>query len=256
MIRSPLSGWIGGKYLLSKQIVERIPKHHCYVEPFSGAAWTFFRKEPSDVEVLNDINKEVVTLYRIVQNHLEEFIKYFKWVLPSRDEFQRLLSVDPNTLTDIQRSVRFYYIQKSSFAGKIAGNPTWGTATTRPPRLNLLRIEEDLSAVHLRLSRVYIENLDYSKLISKYDRSNTFFYLDPPYYGCEDYYGKEIFNRDDFQVLSDQLIGIDGKFLLSLNDTPEIREIFNPFDIQEVSTRYSCSSVAPKKVTELFISNY
>lgn len=247
---------MGGKYLLSKQIVEQIPKHHCYVEPFSGAAWAFFRKQPSEVEVLNDINRDVVTLYRVVQNHLDEFIRYFKWVLPSRDEFNRLLSVDPDTLTDIQRSVRFYYIQKSSFAGRIANNPTWGTATTRPPRLNLLRIEEDLSAVHLRLSRVYIENLNFDKLIAKYDRPKTFFYLDPPYYGCEDYYGKEIFSRKDFQKLSDQLKAIKGKFLLSLNDVPEIREIFSPFNIETTSTRYSCGSAAPKKVTELFISNY
>lgn len=256
MIRSPLSGWMGGKYLLSKQVVSRIPEHQCYVEPFSGAAWVFFRKDRSKVEVLNDINTDVVTLYRVIQNHMEEFVRYFKWVLPSRNEFQRLLKVDPSTLTDIQRSVRFYYLQKSSFAGRATGNLTWGTAATQPPRINLLRIEQDLSDVHLRLSRVYIENENYSDVINRYDRDKTFIYLDPPYYGCEDYYGKEIFSRDDFQKLSDQLSAIQGKFLLSLNDTPEIREVFRQFEIETVNTRYSCNAERNIKVTELLIRNY
>lgn len=158
MIKSPLSGWMGGKWQLSKQIVPLIPEHECYVEPFAGAAWVMFRKSPSGAEVLNDINRDIVTLYRVLQHHLEEFVRYFRWVLVSRDEFERWLQVRPDTLTDIQRAARFYYVQKCCFAGRIVA-PTFGTATTRPPRLNLLRIEEELSAAHLRLTRVYVENL-------------------------------------------------------------------------------------------------
>ncbi len=92
---------MGGKSLLAKRIIERIPEHACYVEPFCGAAWVLFRKGESSVEVINDINKEVVTLYRCIQWHLEEFVRYFKWVLVARDEFERLKRADPETLTDI-----------------------------------------------------------------------------------------------------------------------------------------------------------
>ena len=87
MIRSPLSGWLGGKFLLSKQIVPMIPAHDCYCEPFAGAAWVFFKKELSKVEVLNDINTDIINLYSVVQHHFEEFIRCFKWVLVSRNEF-------------------------------------------------------------------------------------------------------------------------------------------------------------------------
>lgn len=103
--------YLGGKSRLVSTVVPMIPKHHTYIEPFCGAGWVFFGKEPSRVEVLNDINRDLVTLFRVVQNHLEEFVRYFKWVLVSRDEFERLKDVDPDTLTDIQRSARFFYLQ-------------------------------------------------------------------------------------------------------------------------------------------------
>jgi DNA adenine methylase len=254
MIKSPLSGWLGGKFQLSKRIVSMIPEHQCYIEPFTGAAWVYFRKEKSEVEVLNDINLEIVTLYRVIQHHLEEFLRYFKWCLVSRDEFERLLKVDASTLTDIQRSARFFYLQKSAFAGRV-DHPSFGYATTRPPRLNLLRLEEDLSQAHLRLHNVYIENLNYSDLIRRYDRPHSFFYIDPPYFGCEDDYGKNIFARSDFEVLAAQLKGIEGKFLLSLNDVPEIRDIFADFIIETATVTYTCSK-KHVKAGELLIRNY
>lgn len=253
-IKSPLSGWVGGKFHLAKKIVALIPEHHCYVEPFVGATWIYFRKEKSQVEVLNDINLEIVTLYRVVQHHLDEFIRYFRWVLVSRDEFKRLLEVNPSTLTDIQRAARFYYLQKSAFAGRI-DNPAFGYATTRPPKLNLLRIEEDLSQAHLRLYDVFIENLNYLDLIKRYDREHSFFYIDPPYWGCEDDYGKNIFSRDDFAALAAMLKTLKGKFLLSLNDVPEIRTLFSDFIIDFVSVVYTCSKKRTK-ASEVLIRNY
>lgn len=254
MIKSPLAGWIGGKFYLSKKIVALIPEHQCYVEPFVGAAWVYFRKEKSQVEVLNDINLEIVTLYRVLQHNLDEFIRYFRWVLVSRDEFKRLLAVNPSTLTDIQRAARFYYLQKSAFSGRI-DNPAFGYATTSRPRLNLTRIEEDLSQAHLRIYDAFIENLNYLDLIKRYDRDHSFFYIDPPYWGCENDYGKNIFSKDDFTALAELLKTVKGKFLLSLNDVPEIRALFSDFIIESVSVVYSCSKNRTQ-AKEVLIRNY
>lgn len=154
----PIIPWIGGKRRLSKHILPLIPEHTCYVEPFAGAAAILFLKQPSKVEVINDINLDLITLYRVVQNHLEEFVRQFKWSLTSRQIYEWLQITPPETLTDIQRSVRFFYLQKLSFGGKVSGQ-TFGTATTSPPRLNFLRLEEELSQAHLRLSRITIEHL-------------------------------------------------------------------------------------------------
>ena len=253
--RPPLAGWLGGKSLLAKKIIERIPDHHCYVEPFCGAAWILFRKPESSVEVINDINKDVVTLYRCLQWHLEEFVRFFKWALVSRDEFERLRKAEPDTLTDIQRAARFYYLQQSCFGGRMT-SPTWGYATSHGSRLNLLRIEETLSAAHLRLARAYVECSPYYKVINSYDRADTFFYIDPPYWDCENYYGAGLFTKEDFSKLAELLSQVKGKFLLSLNDTPGVRECFNAFEIEEVSTRYTCGNQVNKAVGEVLIRNW
>jgi len=225
---------------------------------FSGAAWVMFAKpeESSKTEIINDINRDLVTLYRVIRNHLEEFIRYFKYLLISRDEFQRFKNEESSTLTDIQRAVRFYYLIRTGFGSRIK-NPAFSSAPSRPSNLNLLRIEEQLSAAHLRLSRVTIENLSFSKLIPKIDREDTFFYIDPPYYDYENYYGDGIFGKDDFIRLRELYDNLNGKFLMSINDTPEIRDIYQGYHFTEVKTRYSIGKDgSKKKVGELLIRNY
>lgn len=246
----------GGKSKLAKTIVSLIPEHTCYCEVFAGAAWILFNKEPSKVEIINDINSELVTLYRVIQNHLEEFLRYMKWILVSREEFERFKTEAAETLTDIQRAVRYYYLLKCGFGGRVR-SPSYGISPSGPPGLNLMRIEEELSAAHLRLARVYIENKSYAQLIQAVDRPYVVFYIDPPYYGNEDDYGKGIFHRDDFGILRDILKCIDGKFILSVNDRPETREIFKDFNIQEVKTRYTQNNYDNNcQAAELLVTNY
>lgn len=248
--------YMGGKSLLTKKIIPRIPAHHCYCEVFAGAAWLLFRKEESEVEIINDINTDLVTLYRVVKLHLREFIRYLEWLLVAREEFDRFKKENPETLTDIQKAVRFYFLLKSGFAARI-DKPTFNIAASSKPRLNLMRIEEELSAVHLRLSRVYVENRPYEKIIERFDRPDTFFYCDPPYYGFEDYYGKGVFSSHDFQKLRILLEGIKGKFLMSLNDHKEMRALFSGFNIETVDTKYLASGASKQKhVKELLIMNY
>ncbi len=247
--------YLGGKSQLSRQIIPLIPDHHCYCEVFAGAAWVFFKKPESNVEIINDINSDLTTLYRVVKLHLEEFIRHLKWLLVARDEFDRFMVENPESLTDIQRAVRFLYLLRTGYGARVT-KPTMSISPSRPSNFNLLRIEEDLSAAHLRLSRVYIENRHYSYMLEHYDRPDTFFYIDPPYWNCEDYYGKGIFNKEDFLKLRDLLLNVKGKFILSLNDVPEVREIFKDFIIKPVNLTYSVCSKEKKSANELFIMNY
>ncbi len=219
----PIVPWIGGKRRLAARILPMFPAHLCYVEPFAGAAALLFLKDPAKAEVLNDINGDLVNLYRVVKHHLEEFVRQFKWALASREIFRWLQATPPETLTDIQSAARFYYLQQLCFGARVQGR-TFGTSTTNPHGLNLLRLEEQLSAAHLRLSRVTIERLPWEECLARYDREHTLFYLDPPYWGTEGY--GVPFELEQYARLAAAMRELEGKAILSINDVPEMRRAF------------------------------
>jgi DNA adenine methylase len=254
LVNSPLC-YIGGKSKLSSIISDMLPKHKSYCEVFAGAAWVFFRKEPSQYEILNDKDGDLVSFYRVLQHHLEEFLRQFKWLLSSHewwDDWTRQLRA--GGLTDIQRAARYYYVQRQGFGGKVAGR-SWGTPKEHTPRINLMRMEEELSAVHLRLSRVTIENMDWVDFILRYDRPETAFYLDPPYYKMP-FYNHNFYELKDFEVLAKALKRLRGKFILSINDHPDIRQVFADFKIRPVKVAYSVNFVNRRSGKELLIRNF
>ena len=258
-MKSPLN-YFGGKSRLAEKIIKRIPEHLCYCEPFSGAAWVLFTKPPSKQEVINDLDNELATFWRVLQNHLQPFLEYFKYAVISRKLFELENRKDPETLTDIQRAVRYYYLQRLCFGG-LTSVRVFRTSALQPSNLNLTTVEETLLNVHWRLGRVTIEHLDAFKCIEKYDRPSTFFYVDPPYYHTAQNY-TNAFIDEDFKRLASFLANLKGKFLLSLNDHPDIRSMFRKFSIQAVTTKY-CSGNArasaatrSKERKELFICNF
>lgn len=251
----PLVPWIGGKRRLAPQILPLFPEHSCYVEPFCGAAALFFMKEPSKVEVLNDINGDLVTLYRVVQNHLDEFVRQFRWALASRQLYGWLKATPPATLTDIQRAARFFYLMKCGFGGKVEGQ-SFGAATTSRPRLNLVRLEEDLSAAHLRLHQVTIEHLPWEACIARYDRPHTLAYLDPPYWGTEGY-GVD-FGLEQYTRMAELLKTMKGRAVVSVNDIPEMRQAFAGLSMKRLTIAYQVGTAASarKPKGELVIWNF
>lgn len=145
------------------------------------------------------------------------------------------------------------YLQKTAFGAKIAGR-NYGYSAVEGGRFCISRMESNLEAVHERLASVQIENLDYADFIARYDRKGTLFYIDPPYWDCEDDYGKGIFVKKDFEKLAEQLLSVKGKFILSINDTEKIREIFKDFKLEEVKTTYFVDRSGSKKASELLIT--
>ncbi len=235
---NPIIPWPGGKRRLLKQLFPHFPAHECYVEAFAGgAAALLLRPYPAPVEVLNDVNGDLVRLYRCVQHHLDEFVRQFRWALVSRKMFEWAQLQHPDTLTDIQRAARFYYLQKLAFGGKVAGQNFGYVATGNGPKLNLLRIEEELSAVHLRLANVIVENLPWHDCVQRYDRPGTLFYLDPPYWETEGY-GLD-FSWLEYERLATTMRSLQGRAVMSINDHPQIREAFAGFTIIPLQLKYS-----------------
>jgi len=253
---TPVAPYLGGKRKLAKRIIERIEAipHNTYAEPFVGMGGVFFRRSQAPkAEVINDLNRDVATFFRILQRHYVAFLDMMRFQLTTRTEFERLTKIDPLTLTDLERAARFLYLRRTAFGGNPSGN-NFGVAPESPARFDITKLIPMLEDVHTRLAGVVIECLPYAELIRRYDRAGTLFYVDPPYWGCESYYGRGLFEREDFERLADLLEGIDGRFILSLNDRPEIRQIFRRFKIEAVDTSYSVNKDSRGRVGELIIT--
>jgi DNA adenine methylase len=263
MINSPFK-WVGGKSRLRKQIITLLPKHTCYVEPFSGAAWVLFGKPPSDVEILNDIDQEVVTFFRVVKEKRDELIASFEWELVSRAEFQRLASLDSAQLTDVQRAHRFYYLIMAGWGGELK-YPRFQTSISDGGHGNRLigaleTLKERIAPVHQRLKTVIIENLRWQDCVERYDRPTAVMYIDPPYPDNGVNYAYNMRGWDEHQELADRLHKTDCKWILSSYDIPKIRELYPENYVVEVQ---SASGMKTKKNgservinKEVLITNY
>jgi len=248
----PLS-YIGGKNRLAKQLIAMFPEHTTYVEAFAGGAQVLFHKEPSKVEVVNDLDGDIVNFFRVCQLHHEELVRYLSYTVVSRNWFEVLKATDPASLTDIQRAARYLYLLKNCFAGLVR-NPHYHWHVVQPPGFNLERLPELLENTHKRLARVQIECLPYEEVLRRYDRPATFFYLDPPYWGRKLY--RHNFTTEDFVTLEERLRNVKGKFMLSLNDVPEVRALFQHCHIREIELHYTSQKLAGRRYAEVLITNF
>src|SRR5262249_52922936 len=161
--------------------------------------------------------------------HHEELLRQLRFTLLSRQWYEKLQRTSPDTLTDIQRAARYFFLQKSSFGGMVT-RQNFAIHVNKRPGFTLKRVPEMINSAYERLQTVQIERLPFEKVLKKYDRPETFFYLDPPYYGIHLYHYN--FFDDDFRRLAACLTDLKGKFLLSINDHPEIRKLFSNYRIE------------------------
>lgn len=247
--------WMGGKSRLAKKIARCIPYHTCYVEVFCGAANILFAKPRSKCEVINDINTDLVGLFRVVKYHRREFLRQLQYLTHSRLEFTD--SRRRPGLTDIQRAARYYLVLKAAFGGKGATDRChFGYGTTGKASFNRTSLAV-LNKCHKRLDGVIVERTDYLDCLKRYDRPHTFFYCDPPYLDLTGYAAD--FGYNEHERLADRLKALKGKFLLSINDHPAIRKLYTGCTIRKITTRYSLSrnkKAAAKTRGELLIANY
>lgn len=252
----PVAAYIGGKKNLARRLcalIEATP-HDAYAEPFVGMGGVFFRRRRRPkAEIINDWSGDVANLFRCMRAHAGALNDLVALQLHCRADFDRERRVDPTTLTDLQRAARFVFLQKAAFGGKVTGR-NFGMAKDRPAAFRASDVGRDLLAAGRRLEAVTIEQLPWAEFLARYDRPGTLFYLDPPYFGCEDDYGADLFGRDEFAAMADQLARLKGRFILSLNDRPQVREIFAAFDIEAVETHYGIQGGGAKPAGEVIIT--
>jgi len=151
---------------------------------------------------------------------------------------ERLNGQDPERLTDLQRAARFLYLQRLAFGGKVAGR-NFSVSPDRPAPFDITKLGPLLADAHERLAGVWIECLPWAEFLARWDRPHALFYLDPPYWGSEGYYGKALFSRADYAVLAGALKALRGGFIMTVNDVPQLREIFAQFSIETAEVAYT-----------------
>lgn len=245
--------WIGGKKLLRNKILKEFPEQGSfkrYIEVFGGAGWVLFASDRhAEMEVYNDVNGNLVNLFRCTKYHTEELQKELEFTLMSREQFfnaKEQLGI--RGLTDIQRAARFYILIKESFGANLR---SFGVC----PK-NMENAIDYILTVSKRLNNVVIENQDFERILKTYDKSDAFFYIDPPYSETEKYY-PDRFIPEDHVRLNDALKRLKGKFLLSYNDCEYIREIYKGYEIVEVERMNSLVQGEKKpRFKEVLIKNY
>ena len=247
-------GWIGGKRILRKAILERFPTDEVgrYIEVFGGAGWVLFAKEKKSdrLEVYNDIDGSLVNLFRCIKYHCGEVQKELEWMVTSREIFFDCLEqLKTPGLTDIQRAARFFYLVKTSFG---SNRKTYTTSA-----VIIENAVEYLAKVKERLRQVNIEHKDFEDLIRVYDRKSALFYIDPPYMGSEYLYEAK-FTMEDHQRLRACLEGIKGRVIISYNDHPMVREMYSDFHIEPITRKNTLSGNGnnQKDFAELIIRNF
>lgn len=250
--------WVGGKKALRDDVIIRMPPFYDkYIEVFGGAGWVLFRKTPeNEAEVFNDFNGNLVNLYRCVRDNPAKLKYKLRYVLNSREDFRWLVFLHKKGIFtrfhDYDRAAKFYQLIRYSYGSALE------SFASQPHS-----IWNDFPLIDMasrRLQKVIIENQDFEVLIKHYDSPGSFFYCDPPYYATESYYKDVGFTKNDHVRLRDTLAKIKGKFLVSYNDCPEIRELwaYEGIHIESVRRmdnfrqRYSGGAM----YNELFISNY
>ncbi|UQZ89526.1 adenine methyltransferase [Deltaproteobacteria bacterium Smac51] len=253
-MNAPFS-YFGGKSRLAKTIIELIPTHKTYAEVFGGAAWILFKKPPVSLEALNDLDKYLMNFYRVTKHHMAALIDEVITLQPGRDIFYMLRDdLERPTLTDIQKAAIYYYLQRFAFCGR-PNKPTLDVSPGRIPNFRPELARRVLPLVAERLKSVMLENLPWDRFIKLYDSADTFFFIDPPYIGHNEY--RHNFIADDFNQLADVLNNLKGKFLMTHSDTPQIRSLFKDCNMEPVQVGY-CASHGKGKATgqELLIRNY
>jgi len=246
----PILRYPGGKTRLRKELLQHVPEHKTYVEPFVGGGSLFFGKKPADKAVISDINEPLVKFYKTVPK-LENGISCNFKDKQSKEAFEKEKEREPEGPLD--RVCNFLYLNKCSYGGK-QDNFAKNTCVRNGKQVGIKRFGKNIDKYKERLGsdNVEILNKDYKTVIEEYDSPNTFFYLDPPYLGPKDVYD---YDEIDHEELKEILENVKGKWLLSIDNHPKIKELYKDFDQKVVSFRYTLGDNRDEK-KELLIANY
>ena len=240
---TPIVAWPGGKTRLLKHLlplIEQCP-HKTYIEPFAGGAALLLAKQPARLEVLNDLNGDLVNLYRCARHHTRELLRLVRAMPSGRAAFREVKASWPET--DLLRAAKTLYLLKCSV---LSQGHSW---LNRPLSRSL---GKRLVQWRRRMACVILECRPAEELLPIYDSPETLFFLDPPYVGTGKLDAYANFTPAQIVALAKQLRTLKGRFILTLDDRPEHRTLFAGYTQLAVKTQ---SKMRPGAFGELIIHN-
>ena len=229
----PILRWPGGKRRLLKKILQLIPPHTVYCEPFFGGGAILFAKDRAQTEIINDLNGNLVALYRNLQFHLPALLGELDWLFVSRDNLHDFIA-QPG-LTELQRAARFLLGNRTSFGGNMH---RFGVAKTKGGGVGFRQkqVSDLLGAAQKRLDGVVVENLPYERCLKNYDSPETFFFIDPPYLNAkvDAYKGWTEIQMRGFRR---EVGKLKGRWIVTVDDSPLNRELFAGCKLTAVESR-------------------
>ncbi len=259
-MKPPLT-YYGGKQKLSQLILSLIPKHNLYCEPFFGGGAVFFAKSPSQIEVINDTNGDLITFYRVVKNNFKKLQKEIQPTLHSREHHQaaKIVLGYPRLFDEIKRAWAIWTLANESYGSRL--DNSWGYDRKKNTSAKRLHRKRDnfITDYSKRLEETEIENTDALKVIETRDSKDSFFYCDPPYFNSSKGHYRN-YSEEDFESLLKSLSSIKGKFLLSSYPSAILRKYIrkNHWHTKEIemSVDMTAKYQSNKRKTEVLTANY
>ena len=249
----PLYCRIGSKYLMASEIISHFPEHIIYVEPFIGGGGVFWSKEKSDIEIINDLDKDLINDYKLIKKSSSDKSKYRQFLntVAKKEAFLNKIDLVIQDQNNEDKLTAQIIRRCGGFGSQLVGKSN-KIYTSSNPYSKLKNIKDYKN----RIKETFIKNEDYKKIIRDYDSVDTLFSLDPPYEDSKGLYK----NSDiDYEEMASILKNIKGMFLLSLNGSPYIKKIFKDFKIKQIKLKTVAShesKIGSKKRVELLIMNF
>lgn len=259
-LRTPLS-YYGGKQKLVPALLKIMPAHDSYNEVFAGGLAFFFAKEPTELELINDTNGEVINFYKVVKNRFHDLAALVRSTLHSRRQHEdaSIVYAAPHLHDEVRRAWAVWVLSSQSFCAQLDGN--WGYEKKDNSISKKVQNKKDqfIETLAVRLQNVQIECADANYVIQSRDREGALFYADPPYYNsCMGHY--DGYTEDDFEKLLQTLSAIKGKFMLSSYPSELLKRYRKEFKWHQWSVEQGVSvnikSGYQKRKIEVVTTNY
>lgn len=251
-------GYPGGKTQMADWIIDHFPDHQCYVEVFAGSAAVLANKDPSNSEVLNDRDGDIVHFFEVLRDRPDELIEWLEDTPHSGELHEKYGEEFYNGHRPddpVERAGKFWYLRETSFGGKYRTLSGYNGSRKRNVARRTRNKRERLNVWSDRFDHVQIENLDFAELMDRYDSPETLFYCDPPYVEEGDvlYSGADFDHSRFVSSLSD----LEGDWIVSYTDLPDgLEEIAIAIDEREQRYRIAQGDGWEKTNTERLVMNF